>query len=69
MITDISEVICLIKVYRRPFVALVKYHLSYSLASIKGYAEVLVVQCYRYTSYRNVIRLEGYYLVWRPDTS
>jgi hypothetical protein len=63
MITDISGVICLIKVYRRPFVAIVEYRLSYSLASIKGYAEVLVVQCYRYTSRRNVIRLEGYYLV------
>jgi hypothetical protein len=66
---DISEVICLIKVYYRPFVAIVKYRLSYSLASIKGYAEVLVVWCYYYTSRRNVIRLEGYYLVWRPDTS
>ena len=62
MITDISEVICLIKVYRRPFVAIVEYRLSYSLASIKGYAEVLVVQYYRYTSRRNIIRLEGYYL-------
>jgi hypothetical protein len=62
MITDISEVICLIKVYRRPFVAIVEYRLSYSLASIKGYAEVLVVRCYRYTSRRNIIRLEGYYL-------
>jgi len=60
---DISEVICLIKVYRRPFIAIVEYYLSYSLASIKGYIEVLVVRYYRYTSYRNVIRLEGYYLV------
>jgi hypothetical protein len=63
MIMDISKVMCLIKVYRCPFVAIVKYHLSYSLASIKGYAEVLVVRYYRYTSRRNVIRLEGYYLV------
>ena len=60
---------CLIKVYRRPFIAIVEYHLSHSLASIKGYAEVLVVQYYRYTSRRNVIRLEGYYLVLRLDTS
>jgi hypothetical protein len=60
---DISEVIYLIKVYYYPFVAIVKYRLSYSLASIKGYAEVLVVWYYRYTSRRNVIRLEGYYLV------
>jgi len=63
MITDISEVICLIKVYRRPFVAIVEYRLSYSLASIKGYVEVLVVRYYHYTSRRNVIRLEDYYLV------
>jgi hypothetical protein len=63
IITDISEVICLIKVYYRPFMAIVKYRLSHSLASIKGYAEVLVVRYYRYTSRRNVIRLEGYYLV------
>jgi len=62
MITDMSEVMCLIKVYRRPFVAIVEYRLSHSLASIKGYAEVLVVRYYRYTSHRNVIRLEGYYL-------
>jgi hypothetical protein len=66
---DMSKVMCLIKVYRRPFVAMVEYYLSHSLASIKGYAEVLVIQCYRYTSYRNVIRPEGYYLAWRPDTS
>jgi hypothetical protein len=63
MITDMSKVICLIKVYRYPFVAIVEYRLSYSLASIKGYTEVLVVRCYHYTSRRNVIRLEGYYLV------
>jgi hypothetical protein len=69
IIIDISEVICLIKVYRRPFIAIVEYRLSYSLASIKGYTEVLVVQCYRYTSHRNIIRLEGYYLAWRLDTS
>jgi len=62
MITDMSEVIYLIKVYHRPFVAVVEYRLSYSLASIEGYAEVLVVRYYRYTSYRNIIRLEGYYL-------
>jgi len=43
--------------------AIVEYRLSYNLASIKGYAEVLVIQYYRYTSRRNVIRLEGYYLV------
>jgi hypothetical protein len=58
-----SEVICLIKVYYRPFVAMVKYRLSHSLASIKGYTEVLVVRYYRYTSRRNVIRPESYYLV------
>jgi hypothetical protein len=62
IITDMSEVMCLIKVYRRPFVAMVKYRLSYSLASIKGYIEVLVVRYYYYTSRRNVIRPEGYYL-------
>jgi hypothetical protein len=43
IITDISKVICLIKVYYRPFVAIVEYRLLYSLASIKGYTEVLVV--------------------------
>jgi hypothetical protein len=58
-----SKVIWLIKVYYRPYVAIVKYRLSYNLASIEGYAEVLVVRYYRYTSRRNVIRLEGYYLV------
>jgi hypothetical protein len=63
MITDISEVIWLVKIYRRPYIAIVEYRLLYSLASIKGYVEVLVVQYYRYTSRRNVIRLEGYYLV------
>jgi hypothetical protein len=31
------------KVYRRPFVAVVEYRLLHSLASIKGYTEVLVV--------------------------
>ena len=51
------------KVYRRPYVAIVEYRLLYSLASIKGYVEVLVVRYYRYTSRRNIIRLEGYYLV------
>jgi hypothetical protein len=50
------------KVYRRPYVVIVEYRLLYSLASIKGYAEVLVVRYYRYTSHRNVIRLESYYL-------
>jgi hypothetical protein len=44
-------------------VIVVEYRLLYSLASIKGYAKVLVVQYYYYTSHRNVIRLEGYYLV------
>jgi hypothetical protein len=51
------------KVYRCLFVAIVEYYLLHSLASIKGYTEVLVVRYYRYTSYRNIIRLEGYYLV------
>ena len=64
-----SEVIWLIKVYRRPYVVIVEYRLLYSLASIKGYVEVLVAWYYYYTSRRNVIRLEGYYLVLRPDTS
>jgi hypothetical protein len=50
------------KVYRRPYVVIVEYRLLYSLASIKGYTEVLVVRYYRYTSRRNIIRLEGYYL-------
>jgi hypothetical protein len=50
------------KVYRHPYMVIVEYRLLYSLASIKGYAEVLVVQYYRYTSRRNIIRLEGYYL-------
>jgi hypothetical protein len=63
MITDMSEVMWLVKVYRRPYMAMVEYRLSYSLASIEGYTEVLVVRYYRYTSRRNVIRLEGYYLV------
>jgi hypothetical protein len=62
MILVISKVIWLIKVYRRPYVVVVEYRLLYSLASIKGYAEVLVVKYYRYTSRRNVIRLEGYCL-------
>ena len=57
------------KVYRRPYIVIVEYRLLYSLASIKGYAEVLVIQYYYYTSHRNVIRLEGYYLVLRPNTS
>ena len=57
------------KVYCRPYVAIVEYRLLYSLASIKGYIEVLVVRYYRYTSYRNIIRLEGYYLVLRPNTT
>jgi hypothetical protein len=43
--------------------AIVKYRLLYSLTSIKGYTGVLEVQYYRYTSHRNIIRLEGYYLV------
>jgi len=59
----------LVKVYRRPCVVIVEYHLLYSLASIKGYMEVLVSWYYRYTSYRNIIRLEGYYLALRPDIS
>jgi len=50
-------------------VVIVKYRLLHSLASIKGYVEVLVSWYYRYTSRRNVIRLEGYYLALRPDTS
>jgi len=58
-----------VKVYYRPYIVIVKYYLLYSLASIKGYIEVLVAWYYYYTSYRNVIRLEGYYLVLRPDTS
>jgi len=58
-----SEVMWLIKVYYYPYIAIVEYRLLYSLASIEGYIEVLVVQYYRYTSRRNVIRLEGYYLV------
>jgi len=57
------------KVYRRPYVVMVEYRLLHNLASIKGYVEVLVSRYYRYTSRRNVIRLEGYYLVLRPDTS
>ena len=57
------------KVYRRPYVAIVEYRLLHSLASIKGYAKVLVIRYYRYTSRRNIIRLEGYYLALRPDTS
>ena len=57
------------KVYYRLYIAIVEYRLLYSLASIKGYIEVLVSRYYRYTSYRNVIRLEGYYLVLRLDTS
>jgi hypothetical protein len=52
-----------VKVYRRPYVVIVEYYLLYSLASIKGYTEVLVIRYYRYTSHRNVIKLEGYYLV------
>jgi len=69
MITDISKVMWLVKVYRRPYMVMVKYRLLHSLASIKGYVEVLVVRYYYYASRRNVIRLEGYYLVLRPDTS
>jgi len=57
------------KVYRRPYIVIVEYRLLYSLASIKGYIEVLVSWYYYYTSHRNIIRLEGYYLVLRPDTS
>jgi len=57
------------KVYRRPYVVMVEYHLLHSLASIKGYVEVLVSRYYRCASRRNVIRLEGYYLALRPDTS
>ena len=57
------------KVYRRLYVVIVEYRLLYSLASIKGYIRVLVDRYYRYASRRNVIRLEGYYLVLRPDTS
>jgi len=69
MITDMSEVMWLVKVYYYPYVVIVKYRLLYSLASIKGYVEVLVSRYYYYTSYRNVIRPEDYYLVLRPDTS
>jgi hypothetical protein len=43
IITDMSKVMCLVKVYRRPFMAMVEYRLSHSLASIKGCAEVLAV--------------------------
>jgi len=50
-------------------VVIVEYYLLYSLASIKGYVEVLVSRYYYYTSRRNIIRLEGYYLALRPDTS
>ena len=57
------------KVYRYPYIAIIKYRFLYSLASIKGYIEVLVVQYYYYTSHRNIIRLEGYYLVQRLDTT
>ena len=42
MIIDMSEVMWLVKVYRRPYVVMVEYYLLYSLASIKGYVEVLV---------------------------
>jgi hypothetical protein len=48
------------KVYHRPYVTIVEHRLSHSLASIGGYAGVLVV---RYSPRRNVIRVEGYYLV------
>jgi hypothetical protein len=58
-----------VKVYRCPYIVIVEYCLLYNLASIKGYIEVLVTRYYRYASRRNVIRLEGYYLVLRPDTS
>jgi hypothetical protein len=51
-----------VKVYRRPFVAIVEYRLLHSLANIEGYTEVLVVWYYRCASHRNVIRLEGYCL-------
>jgi len=37
-----SKVMWLVKVYRRPYIVIVEYHLLYSLASIKGYIEVLV---------------------------
>jgi hypothetical protein len=60
MITDMSEVMWPVKVYRRPFVAVVEYRLLYSLASIEGYTEVLVV--YRCAFRGNVVRLEGYCL-------
>ena len=40
-----------------------------SLASIKGYIEVLIVRYYYYISRRNIIKLEGYYLILRLDTS
>jgi len=69
MITDMSEVMWLVKVYRRPYVVVVEYRLLYSLASIKGYVEVLVSRYYHYTSRRNIIRPEGYYLALRLDTS
>jgi len=69
MITDMSEVMWLIKVYRRPYVAMVEYRLLYSLASIEGYAGVLVVRYYYYIPYRNIIKLEGYYLALRLNTT
>jgi len=43
MIPVMSEVMWLMKVYRYPYVIIVEYRLLYSLASIKGYTEVLVV--------------------------
>jgi len=58
-----------VKVYHYPYIVVVEYRLLYSLASIKGYIEVLVARYYRYASRRNIIKLEGYYLVLRPDTS
>jgi len=39
--------------------AIVEYRLSHSLASIGGYAGVLVVH---YSPRGNIIRVEGYYL-------
>ena len=64
-----SKVMWLVKVYRRPYMVIVEYRLLYSLASIKGYMEVLVSRYYRCASRRNVIRLEGYYLALRLDTT
>ena len=57
------------KVYYCPYIVVVEYYLLYSLASIEGYVEVLVDWYYCYASHRNVVRLEGYYLALRLDTS